>query len=107
MILFWFAMMPFCCAIVSFRLAISTASSPIPAYPPSVAPLGVSEMRLSGNGGSSWCVVRRCVLASSSFSGSCDAVAPLPACSSRAAAAVLVVGSCWASSAFAVCVLVR
>jgi hypothetical protein len=80
MILFWFSMILFHYSIVSFKLAMSTASSPIPVLLLSGARPGENETRPVGIGGRSYCVRCCCVLSGSLFCGSRNTVALLPLC---------------------------
>ncbi|KAF2195835.1 hypothetical protein K469DRAFT_19711 [Zopfia rhizophila CBS 207.26] len=95
-------MMLLCCAIVSFRLAISCTTSSSLALPPSRS--SEMESRLVGKGSSSWSA-SCCVLEGASACG-CDAVALVLGCLSWAAV-VRVFSACCVSSTFALSFLAR
>ncbi|KAF2178941.1 hypothetical protein K469DRAFT_695082 [Zopfia rhizophila CBS 207.26] len=106
MMLFWLAMILLCCVIVSFRLAISSATFPSPVLSP--ARLGVKDTRAVGNGGSPFCDSCNALYAGS-FGANCDAVgggsfyanrdpvAPGLFCADRSAA-IRVLSDCRATS---------
>ncbi|KAF2194613.1 hypothetical protein K469DRAFT_130646 [Zopfia rhizophila CBS 207.26] len=82
MTLFWFVMMPLCCVIVSFRLAMSSTSSPSQVLTPSRS--GERDAHPVGNGGSSSCVDGGAFVRPSSCD-SCKCTAPFLVCTVRGA----------------------